>query len=1104
MNEQLQTILNLLNSSQTVSFQSFIQALEKEPDIILTDIFTGVSVTGSTIDWKNLPDDFLYLQEIFLFKPDNTANWKFSFLGYNFTDIDIYMKVESTSASSSDISIIVTAQLNHNNTVLPVLISKYGARIDIYSYMNNGDTVYFEFDKIEKFLDTPLLKQEYPVQIQGDSGLQCSLLHWSYDLLIESLTDATIVSHAPDWAIGDSLYINLTNCKIICDIFYPYDNKNMSFTIEGDYYLNSQIIHKVHIKLPTKENPKISASMNNGHIPVTSISNMIYLFNNINVISMLPETIKSISDLLLDSFNYIYDTDNSDILSFHVGFISADNATWSIIPDVLILEKINLDFYYSPLFSNISGILSLDHSNLKFTTSLIFDSESLLQSLILKLDNNTVEGIPIILSDFAKIGFSITDSMPFLSSMGFRLNDLALNIEISPQLLIRNFDICVSTLEKWQILPSLSIEDLTFDLKFNNNGIYLDSSSICGSIKVNDNDINIVISIPETGDWTLTILNEINDVIFDDVTVITTHKEGRIIPLPSISDICELIGIGDFADKLPSSFLLDGIELTDLLITFPKPTEEAAIHTAAFELKTTSEWEFLPGIFSMKNIKLKSNIDFTGEETDFTFTLSGTVEIAGIDLNAMVSKNADGDWVFEIDLDIDPADKPSVKEMISSLIHMNLPGIFPDIDIDELKVSGNISDEYYRFDMKLSDFWDLEEALGLELDLQELSITGISDKGTTSGSVSGLLEVGDAKLNLSASLAPSGGGAESHLEFSGGLADGSDLQIGDLLSAFGFPSPDILNNDTFEIDKLSFYFNTADGKAGFDIGCSLNINLFGFEDIELRGGIELHRENSGADWVGKLTGDLYLFSMRLSAAYPIDNANEDNIDLRLYLPKAGDPDSNDSVGCTIIKDSVTESTTLRLNFGGLSLFDLFEQLANLMVPGTKLDFPWPWNKLTGIGMPEEFFLDIVLLPDDSITVNAVVAIPTGLINRIPGVELDQILLICNFDDLSIDVQMKGELFTKAFDMFSFDLLTEDPPTPVIKNGLLDLKYAGLGRHVRLVNVPDVARMNELITQLRTAFQEKPNSAGDGIFNTLRYSSSRLSGRVPAAFCIPAA
>jgi len=662
MNEKLQTLLTQLNSSQTVSLPEFVTAIEEEPNLDLTSIFTGTETPGSSINWKNTEDVADYMKTANYLMITGTEDWSFSVENYQINNVSVYLNVEETDNSESLISAVLIGHIILGQINQPVIILKSDDYLSIFLYNNPGTSVYLDKNIIGEFLNIPSLLSYYPDEMKYLPGLECSMIELVYSITSRSFICYYIESSAPDWKVGRNFILEFDQCKIKCRIEQPFTSNAASFIITANMLLNNNSINGVKVKLTPDESDRVCILLNEGNQPIPSLNDLSYLFYKSDINNLLPDKLSYIPNSILKNFCFIYNSDFNDMLYYQIGISTSDNFTWNIIPGMLALENIALDFKYSPFSCDVEGILNLASADLKLKTRIDNNSDENL-NLAFSLSEEQNTGIDINISDLSVFGFTIFDKIPFIENLNFTLHDYFMSVNVIPSLKINQLSFSISSENSCQLLPSIILKNINLflDIEYDNN--YAISGSLSGIISKDEYQVSVGISMPSTGDWSLKLLEGSNQV-GDDTGTVTIPDTQPSIPLPSISDICDLIGIGDFADKLPSGFLLDGIELADLLITFPKPTEEAAIHTAAFELKTTTEWEFLPGVFSMKDIKLKANIDFTGEETDYTFTLSGTVEIAGIDLNAMVSRNADNDWVYEIDLDIDPADKPSVKEMI--------------------------------------------------------------------------------------------------------------------------------------------------------------------------------------------------------------------------------------------------------------------------------------------------------------------------------------------------------------------------------------------------------------------------------------------------------
>lgn len=181
MNANLQLIISKLGLSEDVVITDFCSALEMEPDLNLSSIFTGTVTNASTIPWKNNLIEGEDLGEVTFYKITNTLNWNFSYSSFQLDQPEVYLRVESTGAEGSEITAMFLCSIPFQGDSIPVMIIKVGDSIEFSLYIDNSESKYLAFSRLESMFQISALRDQYPESFQTLSGLDCKKLTWNYN-----------------------------------------------------------------------------------------------------------------------------------------------------------------------------------------------------------------------------------------------------------------------------------------------------------------------------------------------------------------------------------------------------------------------------------------------------------------------------------------------------------------------------------------------------------------------------------------------------------------------------------------------------------------------------------------------------------------------------------------------------------------------------------------------------------------------------------------------------------------------------------------------------------------------------------------------------------
>jgi len=863
MNANLQLIISKLGLPEDVAIKDFCAALEMEPNINLSGIFTGTGINASTIPWKNTLVDGLDLSEIFFYKIANTSNWNFTYNSFQLDQPEVYLMVESTGATGSEITAMFLCTMPYQGDTIPVMITKLGDSVEFSLYINTSESKYLEFSKLESMFQLSSLKDQYPESFQTLSGLNCKRLTWNYNYSNSSMTLIRISSVSPDWTFGETLTTELTDCELICTIPLPYNIESLIFEVEGNFTLNEQSVPRVKIGLQSPFFSNTHVVMVNGNVSISSFDDITHFFNNVDVKAKLPLNLGIISDLVLDKFVFVYDDEQSSVTSYLVGIKTREDAEWNIIPNVLTLQDLELDFNYSPLECSVKGLLSLGNCDLDVETTFQFGGYDPVQYLKIGMSGQEHEGVSFDLSDLSIFNVVPVNIIPYIDTLSFDLYNLSMEVAIDSTVSLKHLDVTFGTSSGWQFLPGISLESLHSSLSYTfNNTADLVFGSLSGDFVMDGNHIPVNITIPEEGDWTLSLLSSSSNIPPEDNVVPTEIEPDHLIPLSDMTGLISAFGF-DFLDNLPTDLLLDGIELTYLNITFPKPASGSGISTASFKTRLTSDWSFT-SLLELTDLELHCFMDFTGTETVVDFDIYGKVTIAGVDVSAYVKKR-EGTWTFAIE---DTTLNFSLNDLVG-IIPFASGVSFPDFinDITDVSIKINKLEMIYNSDM--SELLEFSHSIALDkpwviaqniLECDELLVENrVWDINTSSSSSEGriICKVGVGTIDIPVQIPLPFNSQEwtmgiyepiaipSLADFAGLSGFNGTAWLGEILGAV---IPDLavsrfdikFDFDPFDIDKLAFAVSFTDGTS-FTLppGITFSADSVEFQMIKQSGALAL-------------------------------------------------------------------------------------------------------------------------------------------------------------------------------------------------------------------------------------------------------------------------
>jgi hypothetical protein len=301
-----------------------------------------------------------------------------------------------------------------------------------------------------------------------------------------------------------------------------------------------------------------------------------------------------------------------------------------------------------------------------------------------------------------------------------------------------------------------------------------------------------------------------------------------------------MVGLIDFADqalggelKKLSFFSSDSYQntlsaiptffLKELEILFsPSPP---TLSYLSFDLQTVEVFELASGFFSLERVGLRGFMSIGGSDNvRYNMTLYGEMRLndqSKVDISVLIPSDAEEEWVFDMDANIDFADINHVSNLPlnTSTDELALPPGFFEVDDLRIKlfevrfVPAQVKVTDINLYVQVNGSCNLRENLSIQNPALSFDLNDpFNQDGNRSlvGEISGTIQIESIAFLMSASK------LENGWSFSGEMTKGN-IEVGDVISSlashFGIEIPDFLHD--FNIQELSLAFSTStDAEAG--------------------------------------------------------------------------------------------------------------------------------------------------------------------------------------------------------------------------------------------------------------------------------------------------
>src|SRR5262249_17903621 len=290
------------------------------------------------------------------------------------------------------------------------------------------------------------------------------------------------------------------------------------------------------------------------------------------------------------------------------------------------------------------------------------------------------------------------------------------------------------------------------------------------------------------------------------------------VALPDLGDLTKLLGGNGIASMMPANFAsIGGFSISSIQLVIDPAA--GTIQSASIALASTAPWEIVPGQLKLSNISIAMQILNPFSNLQVMGSVSGTLTIGTVAINAAVSKSApDADWMLAVF--VDPF---SVKlDAFNALTKSNVPSILPQnlqettFTVTNLGLTANLSQkslQTFSVGVQLSNWKAFPPYLELDTITANLSLDWTSGTLYTSGSIGANFQLATIPMDVNAAYAKGNWTFVAQVDTSKG-----EISLTDAVRKFlpNLPAnlPDITIGElslTFHSVDYSFTFKAATG-----------------------------------------------------------------------------------------------------------------------------------------------------------------------------------------------------------------------------------------------------------------------------------------------------
>lgn len=542
-------------------------------------------------------------------------------------------------------------------------------------------------------------------------------------------------------------------------------------------------------------------------------------------------------------------------------------------------------------------------------------------------------------------------------------------------------------------------------------------------------------------------------------------------PYPNISNFYQLIGGINLTTFLPQPFST----ITDLglqKIQMSYNTKATQMEYIGLTLGTSSDyqWTLIPGKIVVEDLGMTSLITLPGSpDYSVSFTITGQFTLGPPGANIM-------EVVAEVPNYSAAVELKEGTIQLGDIFTLFLPGVTLDLQSEVVQFQMLIdptSQFYYLFTEVVSNWTFLDIPGLISFTMVGMILTINSQQGTTEGVFTGNFHIGvlDGGLDLTTYA-----GYENNAWIYGAKTkEGQVISLTDI--AFTFLQPFGLNEmpdwvPNLSINDVEFGAVIPDDSNQPDVYkvkgttiWNLEINSFVFLGMETT--LEINFTGNDADsydTAGTITGIVTMLGLVFKIGYKFGAPEEE-----VFLKWEG-------IVATYIHNPIEQYDIIRVTFDDMSLGGIITELVRGFSPGFEL--PPPWNLLNSIdlsGFSFEYKRYINDPNKDELTIkydNSVDLIFIKFSNFTLTKKQGEVFIGFEGSFLGIPIEA-GNPATE--DLAGQGSNVDDmPAVPGMGPAFFDLRFLGLGQHLRMQDPSSIDNVEEAIDQMMVAFEDAQN------------------------------
>lgn len=540
-----------------------------------------------------------------------------------------------------------------------------------------------------------------------------------------------------------------------------------------------------------------------------------------------------------------------------------------------------------------------------------------------------------------------------------------------------------------------------------------------------------------------------------------------------ISELISLANDENLLALMPTNIpVINNFVLKDWQVTFSTEHKSLTFLSLSVGTRPTYSWAIIPEYITLTSIDLWFGLAYMNGTFSPSVTIEGEVTLGTGDdaVNFIVSAAFPG-YVFMGALD--PETPVDLRRILVNLLGETVGNSLPDtLEIGALDITVDAKNSSYTLHTALTT--DLEIPVVVTTIVVRAVIFDINYiAGVATGSITGEFQVGTAEDAPFVFVTAAYNGPQEGWMFSGGLKDGSKINLKEIIDTYLPPEYHDFNPLDISITTLFVSFNQgaapADNTYNFKLGAEWTLDLGLSDPLVIAGLTEISYVPARTPtYTGFIEGSVNLGNILVKAR--VDFKNQYN-DYTFILNNVFVAKLTHHEGDSIICFNFTTET---------SLGDLIAWLVTAAT-GQEITLPAPWNVMNNIKLKDFGF-------SFNLTKNKIGLTYRPSVN-LGFIDIQAITLYYTYypNDPNqkplVEIQItEGSFLGGALPLPpAWDVLDPDtaPAVPGKGENLFRLEFLGMGQHVSLKNGLSPNSVSEAVGLLKAGFERK----GDNVTTT---------------------